>query len=621
VGAGGAFVYGAPVALTSESAAVEIFHSQKIGEWSTSPASGVAWTLSELASMAFGIKVAVDDVAPVTSANVKLSQLYLEVEVVTIAANIDGVRTVGSLPLRLFRRGVRRVKVTGPALLQDVDKLETLFIEHELGPTPDGLGWGPKPWQRGPAIVLGKSTDLLSGKVTLDCIDPRPDYYCSWWSPFLTDIGHSLDGQGIALVHCGGGGLGVGRNQVAYIERPGKPPDGLLMDVAADFPKYDWRGLVVEYGGTNVCLNSSFSQGAGNAFTSWSSSTSGTGFVVETSNPIAFDVAGLRRAVLLGVGGTDASIAQIEQSFAGSTGGRLAIRSYNMFGPAILGAVIQRSSDGWFWDDVGNAWSAGMVINRFPNVAGFSRWTSRLISTAATTVTVHIGYFGEASTINFQAAICQVDFISGTPTHVGTDLVVTGTPITRIPDLVAIRNEEATRVWDPERGALTFGFTPLWSNRDLGGGEVKVLYYLKHTAAGDFEQIAYKRGESASQGQYYFSRVVSGVAYHALYPSAPSGWPTAAAAVPEAGVKNKITVRWTGPERELDLPARTHQIAINDDFASGLSGAVPSTPSIDPDATSYLGSNGVDSWADGYFSHFDLGNLPLYDEWLSRRPS
>ena len=560
--------------------------------------------------MAWGIKVATPATNPAVNGSVKLSQIYLVASIVNIAADIDGVRFVGSSFLRLFRRPVRTVEITGPLAFADVALLEPFALEHALGPTPDGEGWGVATWQRRQLIPIAKTYNVLEGTVSLRCIDPR-DFYTNWWSTFLTDIGHSLDGQGIPLLHLGGGGLQVSRAQVAFVERPGSPPDGLIMDVPADLPAYDYRGLVVEGGGAvNSMLNSTFSLGAGNAFTYWTPVVGGTGTVTESKTVYQFDVDGLRRSCRVFCGAADSAVAYIQSDAVAVTGPfRVRVRTYNNFGPGKLAAVIRRVSDGFHWDDTAKAFVSALTLNRCGNDFGrYADWHSNLISPGgAASIAVFVGYFAETGTINFEAYVTSVELVDGAPTHVGSDLPTTTTPVTRVATEVTIRNDEIGRVWSPARGSLTLGFTPFWNAKDLAVGTVKIIWSAEN-GGGAWARIAFIKGEGAGLDRYVFERTL---VYASFFVSG--------ATIPTRGVKVKLAVRWTGTDGELGLHL-THQIFVND--VKGVDGAVAAIPAIEPAAYISVGNiGGFGYHMDGTLSHVDLSPLVLADEELARRPA
>jgi hypothetical protein len=399
----------------------------------------------------------------------------------------------------------------------------------------------------------------------------------------------------------------VDRGQVAYVERAGNPPDGLIMDVAADLPPYDWRGLVVEGpGATNEVLNSTFSQGVGNAFTNWTPAVSGTGVVEQSLTLFQFDVSGLRRSCRLFCGASDSSVAKIAADSIAVTGPfRIRGRAYNNFGAGKLSMVVERLSDNNQYD--GAAWVAPTAPLRLPNTAGWIEFQSGLIDPGgADDIVVHIGYFGEAGTINYEAYASSVELISGSPTHIGSDLPTVASPVTRVESVVTIRNDEVGRVCSPICGSLSFGFVPYWNAADLSdgggeGGEEKVLWHFAFTET-DYQTILFKKNVG-----YIFRRNDDQAVF------AVSG-----ATIPARGVKVKIAVRWVAEDGELGLPSFTFQIFVND--VKGTDQVLAAVPAINPTSTIYVGSDG-DTWADGTLRHADFCPLVLLDEELQRRPS
>ena len=603
-GSSGAY-FGTPFSLTSESASGRVYHDELIGEWTADPATSVAWTPATAQSMTWGVRFQAPATDPVVNGSCELDQIYLEIDYVAIAVNIDGVRAAGSALLRLFRREPDLVEITLPALAGDLQLMETFGLEHDKGPAPGGIGWGPETWRRALPIVLEKTYDLVGGTVRLLCLNPR-HYLTRWWSTFLTDMGHSLDGQGIPLLHSGGGGIQTTRAQVAYVERPGNPADGVIMAAGEGFPKYDRRGLLVEAGGaTNLVLHSTFSGGSGNTFTNWTKGESGSGTVTQSLTLYQFDVDGLRRSIHLQVGGTDASVSTVGSDAVSVTGTfRSRVRGFNAFGAAKFGVAFQRASDSLYWN--GSTWVAfgASTIFRFPNVGGWFDWHSDPIDPGgADSITIFSGYFGEAGTQNFQGYVASVELYQGV-THIGSDLPTTTTPVTRVEDVVTINNPaEPARMWTPGAGSFILAVTPAWNHADLADSQEKVFWHCIDQAEGTFETILYKKGTG-----YIFRRDGTDAI------KAVSG-----AALPARGVKVKLCVRWVSTGGELGLPEYTHEIAADDVW--GTPAVLANPIEIDPTATVYVGSNGDDSWSDAFLAHADVSPFVLLDKELERRPS
>jgi hypothetical protein len=605
-GSSGAFFHGSPVTITSLAGAGETYQDVTIGTWTVDPDTSSPWTASTLRSMSWGARFAAPATDPAVNGSAKLDQIYLEIDYVTVAADIDGVRANASSLLRLFRREPELVEITGPLLLGDADVLELFGIEHPEGPAPGAVGWGAELWERALLLVLSRTVDLLANTVKVVALNPR-HYWTRWWSTFLTDLGHSLDGQGIPLLHSGAGGIVVARAQAGYLERSGRPADGVVMAAGENQPKYDRRGLLVEKGGaTNLVLHSTFSGGSGNTFTNWTKGESGTGTVVETAEHIGFDVEGLRRSALLDVGATDASIATITCDAVSVSGSfRVRIRTKNLFGAAKLAAVIRRASDGNDWNDTTEAFEPPTVVNRVgANAGGHRDWHSKLINPGgADAITIHIGYHGEAGTsiggVGFKASVTSVEIYEG-ETHIGSDLPTTTAAVARVEDVVTIDNPAVGRMWPSiSFGSFILAVVPMWSDADLASGQEKVFLYFQREAA---EEILYKKGTG-----FMFRRGNGTAAVKAV-----SG-----AALPVKGVQQKITVRWVADGGELGMPDYSHEIAVDGEW--GTMGLLDDPPEQEPSETVYVGSDNSTRYADAFLSHADVSPLCLTDEELERR--
>jgi len=614
--------FSSPIVLTSSSGANEVYSEKVFAAWAVNPDTSVPWTLSDLASLVIGLRFAAPMTDPVNNASIKLGRLRAVIDATSIAANTEMTRVVGSMPLNLFNRALPGGQIVGPELLADVGLLETFFLQHSRGRRPQGPGWGYKAWERRPREVTRKTVDFLSGQTTLQSIDKRR-VYKRLWVPGITTLGHSLDGQGLPLLHSGGGGFAVVRDQVKYIERPGNPTDYVLQAVAENLLAGDRRGMVSEAGGDiNLVLNSTLSQGA---FDNWTSFTDGSGliFAAKTGYGFGVDETGLRQGAGLGVGTTPASNAYLTQVVPVSTDFRLAIRTFNSSGTDRLSVVIQRSSDSKYWNDsVGSngAWQVGIVYNRIGNDAGgHRRWFSRKPTSTGDDITIHIGYFGEGDDDDFGAYLWSVDLVEGTD-HIGTDIVTTTDPITREADIISIRNEEAVRWWSFERGfSGVVTMVPFWDYHQLGTGEVRVILHVD-MGDGNYSQIAFQRGVESVFDRFVFSAFWDSVAYTAEY-VVDSDVLGHTDLEPLRDVPFKVSFRYIGPDAELDKEAFTIELAVNDDWAGGTPDVLPEVPVTAPVSTGYLGSTGTDGWLNGAVRQLIVSPLVLFDEELERLPS
>lgn len=626
--------YSAHITVTSENALGEVYHSLEFAAWTVNPLTSRAWTVADLAAMAFGIRFQCPDVDPVNNPAVRLARLRMVLEAVSSPADSSAVRTVGSTALRLFSRELLTGKITGPAVAADVGIGELFFLEHPRGRKPGGPGWGRKVWQRRPLFAISKSIDWLTGQTTITWEDPRRRM-TRLWIPGLTTVGFSLDGKGLPLLHSGGGGPVCARASVKYVNRPGNPPDEVMMGATADILGVGAEGMCVEApGDTNLVLNSTFSQGTGDAFDAWTGAASGTGTVTAETGRTGIDETGLRRSARVDVGITDASQAYIgADPVAVTSVFRVGIRTYNDYGSGKLSVIIRRGSDGSDWNDDTGTWDTAPVMNRIGNDAGgYAQWLSKNIDPeAGENISIFIGYFGEAGTvfagIGFKAVVWSVDLCEFVD-HIGTPLVTTTDPVTRVADVVRIPNNGVTAWWSFERGfSWTLGFMPMWNAADLitgeGGGALRIIKHVDH-GDGGYSQIGYQKFPADAGNRFFFTVFSGGSAYTAQYVVAGN-----ALLEPLRGRVVKLSGYYIGPDGERDLPPGQIGIAVNDDYDGGDVDTIVGVPTMDPVSTGYLGHaySGVHesgdplAWANAWIRQLDVSPFVLEPEEQQRKPS
>ncbi len=238
---------------------------------------GGAWTVPDLQSLLISIwadhakgSPGVGTDLPPTDlgayAGVYLTSFYVEVNANQAAAGIEEKRLAASAYLRLFRNGVEPVSLRAPLQAAKVDTGSIISMAHPQAPSPDGVGWGVRPWERHYGLVLGKSVDAGGKAVTLEVLDLYR-FICGLWFPAITDLPYTEEGQGIPYLDAGGGRTCT-RSTKAYVKVQEK--DVLYVEVPLNKEKWSPHGLLIEGPLTAVVLNDSFSQGSGNVFTSCS---------------------------------------------------------------------------------------------------------------------------------------------------------------------------------------------------------------------------------------------------------------------------------------------------------------------------------------------------------------
>lgn len=421
----------------------------------------------------------------------------------------NSVRTSVSTLLRLRRKPVRYVTFDLPPHFAYLEPGDTVWTSHERIPeAPSGTGRYDT-WRLIPLYIVEVNDPLSPAKITVKCVDLR-EVYCSWWSPLLTDIGMTDDLNGIAILDRAGG-WETTRDQVGYGLRP--PGDDAYQEVLANNPIVDTFGLLCEGGDdVNHLLNSTFSEGTGDTFTSWTKTTTGAAIGVNWNLYTLIDATGFRRAIQL------ATYATTEQAYMSQTVNSLEnkllhVKVYYKDGGAIdrMGLRISRSDTGQYWRDSDGTWQGStQTISLTPGsgVIETLRFVSKQMDTTAggaVNITVAVGHFSAAFNDAQISQIQGVELIEA-PISTGyygyrSPLPTKAAAVTRVRNITGIVNDSAVRVVSPTRGFAKFTVTPHWSHSDLNDAGSKYLW------AADFDNLT---GSEYLRAYYY--RVDSGTA-------------------------------------------------------------------------------------------------------------
>jgi hypothetical protein len=567
-----------------------------LGDMAVNPATGIAWTIPDLQALVAGVEYVDQDFGSNTPES-RLSQFYVQVEAQTIAQSIEGRRSEGTHYLMAFGRMHGLFTIVAPAQFLDVEPGTVIAVSDKLAPHPQGAGWGRKTWERRECLVLENEAMPMLRKARLLLFDLR-FFRRMWWQP-KTDLPYTEDGQGIPYLDAGGG-RAIVRNQKAYVLK--QLLDTQYSEVPINLEKWDADGLIIN-GGDDIAntLNGTFSLGAGNVFTSWTTTTAGSGTVVQDLADFLFDASGLRRSVVMAQGATAASTAYLTQtqSINGTTTpfGRLV---YIFKRDAATGLVseptwdLQRSSDSWWWNDSGGgAWQVGAVTNgpgvTITNGSVYYR-ASKLVpfGAGAVTYTLRIGYM--AGGTNRQAHFYLANLLSsasqGSLAAQRSVPVTTNATVTRIRDDVQLLNDSSVRFLDTTMaGGIELTILTLFDHAEMADGTNEEILFATGTASNYHDRLFYQRTNS-SAGIWRYRRQVNGVNYDCDVSVSGTDLPVYGVGTSGGGhgqPLRKIAMRWTGADGELDLPPRTTMLMVN-----GVSG----TPN-QAGAQQVMGASGV----------------------------
>ena len=580
--------------------------------WATNPETGVAWTRADLVAGTFKAGLASDGTYGTgiytttggSTASFDVASFYIELDTTPTALYIDPVRQAISHQLRMLRRALRVFTVEVPPEFCRIEPGDTVWSSHDL------LPWGPGTisWQQVPLYLLKLEERLMERRRRLTFLDLR-DQYASFWSPFRVN-GVDEQNSGLAMIHRGGGWRTT-RNQIAYAQRPG---DGLYQSVAVDDPLLTKDGLLIQGGSDkNWILNSTFSQGSGTTFTSWTNSTGATGTLAEDTADYLIDASGLRRSLKCNApaAGDTALVYQTTGTVTASRTVCVRLWYKNDSGTDTIGWRLKRSVDNWYWNEGGATWQAGAIFN------GATLSSSRAVfrssafsiggSNATLELTVGLNSVAAAAVAHVYAAEVQTFEDAGSSiTHwFRRDILPTTTAVvTREKDQTVIPNSPDFRVLSATRGYARVDVTLLFSHSDMADS----------TACGVLMRsfaLYYYRTDAVT-GKWVFSNWAG----QAEFATATLGDPT----VPIAGTTYTIAVRWTSAsEDEHGLAGQALDMWINGTKGTGATGLV--TPSLAADDEITLGNDPgttLTTPLDGYLTNLTIDSRCPTDDEMER---
>jgi hypothetical protein len=456
----------------------------------------------------------------------------------------DSVRKAGSGQLRLQRLPWKTVEIKLPVSFSNLKPGMTVWIAHKL--MPDYIP-SVELWSHVPLLILSVHDPIRPAEIHIKALDLR-DVYATAWSPLKSDIGMTNDLNGIAIMDQGGGWQ-TSRDQLAYGERPGG--DTVHQEILANTPIVARNGLRVEGGGdTNHLLNSTFSEGSGSSFTSWTYVGTGAAFAAEFTLYTLIDGVGFRRAAQL----TTANAGEqsyLYQTVAGMGTKRVFVRVYYKNGGAVDDLVlrIQRSSDSKWWRDSDQTWQVAATDNVITPKSGvidsllYVTKQLDLSGVGATSLTIQVGHFSSAATVYQITQLQGVELIESPYADASSfvryrsPLPTKAAAVTRVRNETWFVNDSAVRIFSPTRGFLKIRFNPNWSHEDLIDGNVKYVWAVDHLKM----YLAYSRLDASTA----FWRFTNGSGQYANYE---------AAFLAVRGQLWTLAARWTSEtENEHDL--------------------------------------------------------------------
>lgn len=407
----------------------------------------------------------------------------------------------------------------------DVELLKDVTAIHPLGIRPGGAGWGEETYERGELRVMQRDLSVDEMALSLVCRDLRHHRVTLALGCLSVPGGNVERGDGLLVV---AGDLRVasiaatkswltgGANQVVESR---SSSERLLLAADAvgggEGPYAYNDGMLLESEVTNLLLRSSFISGT-TGLTLTGSGTSGRLISATTPAEPYFD----------------ASVTPNQLSFNGGTVAAalyatwpvVAIAANQKFCLAVwfdddavnaLQYQLQRSTDNWYWDNVGGAWGAGATWNFWDNAfqalqktISYHVWGRKTdlidFGGSAGNLTVRIG---EESCVTgviknlyhvqlqSESAVVTTPVVTNTSTvrRAMSALAITpavgvGTPTDDIGNSVFVSEDSYTilaefvPLWEP--AYVTAGSVKTLLNQEIAAGNLRVwIYWDKATAS------------------------------------------------------------------------------------------------------------------------------------------
>jgi hypothetical protein len=550
-------------------------------EFSTNPATGIAWTLADLSNLKAGFACitsavtwsgyagldipALIDYGGFNYGDICCTQFFIWVEAQTIAASIESERAKGSHFLRLFRRPIRKFSLVVPPQYANIDVGDTFVVDHQQGPhsTP---GWGKKDWERRESILLSSSINPTTREVELTAIDAR-DFRVGLWSPLITDFGFSEDGNGIPILHQGSTltfpNSVDDRSSTHYVKK--QVNDATYAATGAGKGLWTPNGMCP---GTSKVTNrmtySCFNGGSGTTFTGWSATSGGGGTLAEDLSNFLIDVTGFRRGPKLSCPTSGTSYIYQTSGTFGAAGlkGRIRVHLTRLSGYSAGDGkayyILQRISDGWWWRDSTKTWVNSLIANQMDTglTVGIIRYVSEQIDlSVSTTYTLNVGLpitnTGASITVN-EASLLTADSSEAACGIAAENepLYPSGASATVMqPDYAYFEMRGDQTDIREDRGTMVLTVIPRFNHSDMSDGDVKLIWlYRRHLGAEGM--IAYYARVSSTQAKIAFQRRSAAITSDG-YDSYETSINVNNTEVAQRGRAINLGFRWTSASGEL----------------------------------------------------------------------
>lgn len=523
------------------------------GTWTTNPATGAAWTQSDLNSLQAGLEW-----YQATSGVKKLrvTQFYVKVNYAAAAGAPPATLEVVSRKLNRYRRAPNTYTVDVPLKCLDLE------LGTDLPVVRRDLGWDERVWARRLHRVQQIRVSPGSKKLTLTLEDVAPQLTTFWLygAAGVGVDGSSSAGDGMALV-TQGGTVTTARTSVKNLDSPagvGIQSAGPVVQVNANCWPAERYGCLIERAATNEGLRSSFVSGTtGLTISGGSGSVAADATIADqlfTQDTVTANV------LPLTAGSPHVTETRVTwPAVTVSTGENIVISIDRKGSSATSGDGLSwqltRASDGYYWNDTTPGWQVGAVDNALPAVTSWTRAVSQAFES----------YAGKGTTTLTFSVSLPSGGTAGRTVHVGhwqlekghwasSRIVTNAATATRSADAITIGNDKSDGTttyyaWPNTRGSFVAALVPNWNAADLAASDIHTIARLYYDASNWF-RLYYEQGVG-----FVFEVRAGGTTY------------TASATTTASVIRDRqvdVAVRWTSSAAELGETAGTATLLLRD---------------------------------------------------------
>jgi hypothetical protein len=569
-----------------------------VSTWALNPATGLRWTVSDIASLKIGVDEENTYGGGVTRVAIYYIQHYGRVNFDPVGGGLELARDVASRRLLVHRLGRFMLQVRAPMEFLDPEILSLIVVSHESMIDASGERLGLQRWARRPFRLLKSKVDLNNFTVTMWLRDLREGIGLrTFWDAARTTQATSYYSQGVPRL-MNGGTRTFSRNCVANVEDSGSAAAGArrVVQLTTHVEALDAKGLRIFPAATNLILNSAFAE----QLTGWTTASSGGGSVSAVSGVGLFDTEITDYACRLLTAASVGNASTVWQTITANstTNWILSIEHKETASSSDKPRYrVKRLSDNLYWRNTTQtfaAYDATLSENLMDVSLTYVRYESNPIPmTNGVQYLIEIERKTTGSALATYVAHVQLE----TGKHPTGWIVTpsTGALSTVADNLLITQPSLAKFIYPVSSGTLFFDVETAWTPSTSAGHHVAFHVYYD---ASNEAMIWWDNGNA----RWSFHRMAGGVSTEATKTHSP---------VP--GTRYRIAVRWTGAEGELGLAPYTQDIFVDGVKGTSITAAAAPTPTAS--STVYIGqtSSGTSLLA-GYLSNMIMTPLVLTDE-------